>query len=71
MIELHLVEGPSGELGAVCEVNEHVSLPLGQLYSNILNYNEYDDYIFEGLSGEIDVEINKCVDCVLKYTVSE
>lgn len=37
----------------------------------MLEYQEHDDYIVEGLSGLVEIEIKKCVDCSLKYLISE
>lgn len=37
----------------------------------MLEYQEHDDYIIEGLTGSVEVEIKKCVDCSLKYLISE
>jgi hypothetical protein len=71
LIELHLVSGRGGWLKATAEVKEHISLPLDYAFSSILKYNEYDDYVIEGVTGSVDVEIKKCVDCVIRYAISE
>jgi hypothetical protein len=70
LIEMHLTGGASGWLNVTSEVNECISLPLDYTYSSILNYNEYNDYVIEGISGTVDIEIKKCVDCTVKYIIS-
>lgn len=71
LIEVHLLSGEGGWLNMTAEVNEHISLPLDYAYSSILHYYEYDDYIIEGIAGTVDVDIRKCADCSLKYTLLE
>ena len=71
IVEITLLSGNAGFLNITAEVNEYISLPLGFTYTSMLEYQEHDDYIIEGLSGPVEVEIKKCVDCSLKYLISE